>query len=316
MVLQMVTKANYKYKNVYVQKEDYYLYLNTETSLLIEQLMTTFKTEWGGYLIGNINDKGYIEVEDIVLPRQVVSSAECKFCTEDEVQVIEEYKERYLGIIHSHNNLGAHHSPADVDTVNNSLMLSGDRFVSIVVSQSFRKMNVIIPNNLLSEELISGLHQIEFDGVFVKKETDKRIKHNVTRIVLFDYKEPSEELINDVTKRISKFIEDIEEYKKTYVEEVRSKSLDEEDILSIMNTDFPLLTKVIIGMDKGKLGGLDIITKLASQFETRDDLLCFLEEIDAFDKTFRTGFIDDYATYDNINVIGRTADKDIYHHTR
>lgn len=302
MVLQMVTKtytkSNYQKKNTYLLKEDYYLYLNTETSLLIEQLMTTFKTEWGGYLIGNINHKkGYIEIDDIILPRQVVSHAECKFCTDDEMKVITEYKERYLGIIHSHNVLGSFHSPADLDTVNNSLMLVGDRFVSVVLSNSFRKMNRILPNNMVSEELILNLGRIEFDGIFVKKEKDRKVKHIINRIILFDYNKPSEEMIANTTKKISKFVEDIEEYKKTYVEEIKKTHLDEVEIISILVADFPELTDLIVNMDKQKMKGIDILTNLASQYTTRDDLLCFLEEINEFDNSSKTLFFEDYSNY-------------------
>lgn len=138
-------------------------------------LSSQYNTEIGGYLIGEVKN-GEINLQDILIPEQRVTSASVTIDSRDQIQLLKKYGtekcRRIIGHWHSHAKMGCFWSGQDMFNMNN-IMSYKDYFVFIVSSNEDHKCRICIskPIRIAAEDVPLELKSLSID--LFKNHVDK-----------------------------------------------------------------------------------------------------------------------------------------------
>jgi len=187
--------------------DEFVLYFKKNDFLKIALVMDSVNFEFGGYLIGDIDyDKHIITIEDIYIPKQKVSGAECVFDNNEEAKIINKYSEKYLGIFHSHNTMGSFFSITDKNVIQEALIFDDTRFVSIVFSNDIKQF--VSTEKSEMEEMFEKMLEITFvAGLFRRITSEQYIEHKI-KSVFFRNDNITEEKYIEIKNEVNIIIKD------------------------------------------------------------------------------------------------------------
>lgn len=265
----------------YTTINQYQLHFEKEAMIKILLCMNKFKVEFGGFLIGTIDDeKEVINIEEIFLPRQSVSGTECIFDDDDEAFIINRFQEKYLGIFHSHNTMGAFYSSQDESVISEALMLKGTKFLSVVISESATLVDRLTTIDMnQADTLLGKLLETEFIGyIFERTLDDKFTKHGINRVTV-DNVNISKDELERLTNEIDRFYDEVKDMviqKKTYPLVGTATELSDGELYDLI-FQYPDLTERLFEMETSKIDLIEALIKISLNEHACSDLIDFLQ---------------------------------------
>ena len=158
------------------------LVLSQDLKTKIDYLSTTFKSEVGGWLTGEVK-ADYIYVDDILIPKQEVSGGSVDINPAAGVEVVKEFKERCKRIIghwHSHcPNGNAYWSSIDEDNI--SQIIEPRNFFLFIVSAGGKdlvRLESKKPFRISIDNMSYSILRPNFEEI--KKKLEEELKSKVT----------------------------------------------------------------------------------------------------------------------------------------
>jgi len=274
----------------YKEVNQYQLHFEKEAMIKILLCMDKFTVEFGGFLIGTIDDKKQvINIEEIFLPRQSVSGTECIFDDNDEAFIINRFQEKYLGIFHSHNTMGAFYSSQDEGVISEALMLKGTKFLSVVISESTTLVDRLTTIGMnQADTLLGKLLETEFIGhIFERTLDDKFTKHGINRVTV-DNVDISEDELEILQTEIDRFYDEVKDVvieRKTYPLVDSTTAIDEGELYDLI-FQFPDLTEKLYEMEISKVDLIEALVKISLNETLCSDLIDFLQNAEEIRECF------------------------------
>jgi len=158
------------------------LVLSQDLKTKIDYLSTTFKSEVGGWLTGEVK-ADYIYVDDILIPKQEVSGGSVDINPAAGVELVKEFKERCKRIIghwHSHcPNGNAYWSSIDEDNI--SQIIEPRNFFLFIVSAGGKdlvRLESKKPFRISIDNMSYSILRPNFEEI--KKKLEEELKSKVT----------------------------------------------------------------------------------------------------------------------------------------
>lgn len=286
----------------YKEINQYQLHFEKEAMIKILLCMDKFTVEFGGFLIGTIDDKKeVINIEEIFLPRQSVSGTECIFDDADEAFIINRFQEKYLGIFHSHHTMGAFYSSQDEGVISEALMIKGTKFLSVVISESTTLVNRLTTIGMNQEDTLLGkLLETEFVGhIFERTLKDEFTKHGINRVTVegVDVSEDELEILQTEVDRFYDEVKDVVIERKIYPLVDTVTAIDEGELYDLI-FQFPDLTEQLYEMETSKIDLMEAIIKISLNETTCSDLIDFLQNAEEIRECFLGyGFNNEFDEY-------------------
>lgn len=155
------------------------IYIRQSLLNKLNYITNTYSHEVGGYLLGEIKG-GIIYLQDLLIPRQNVSSTSVEITPESQLELRRTYRDkcnRIIGHWHSHHTMGAFWSATDEENMKN-FMIRKDLFIFLVTSTTNHKVRVSLRDPLNFDIDDCELEVSDLTFQLLRKRVDSMINNN------------------------------------------------------------------------------------------------------------------------------------------